>query len=195
MFVFRVYFSASSAFQNHSAPTSSISISVSPWRFLYFSNLTIHLNQLSCLQKIFIFHAVSFVLYHNFFCLFVGANVHQLLFVVFLNESCQFISSESLLMYLIQSCKNYAFYTVVKTFIFSSLDRCLLLRILWRVFEFVIISTFLCIIHVVALLHDPSYCFYGSSFLFSALMWYLFFLPWIIYNLLVFSMGHVTHST
>ena len=130
-----------------------------------------------------------------FFCLFVGANVHQLLFVVFLNESCQFISRECLLMYLIQSCRKYAFYTVVKTFIFSSLDRCLLLRILWRVFEFVIISTFLCIIHVVALLHDPSYCFYGSSFLFSALMWYLFFLPWIIYNLLVFSMGHVTHST
>ena len=110
----------------------------------------------------------------TFFCLFVGANVHQLLFVVFLNESCQFISRESLLMYLIQSCKKYAFYTVVKTFIFSSLDRCLLLRILWRVFEFVIISTFVCIIHVVALLHDPSYCFYGSSFLFSALMWYFF---------------------
>ena len=109
-----------------------------------------------------------------FFVYSLGANVHQLLFVVFLNESCQFIPRESLLMYLIQSCKKYAFYTVVKTFIFSSLGKRLLLRILWRVFEFVIISTFLCIIHVVALLRDPSYCFHESSFLFSALMWYFF---------------------
>ena len=126
----------------------------------------------------------------DFFSLFVGANAHQLLFVVFFNEICQFIARESLLMYLIQSCKKYALYTVVKTFIFSSLDRCFLSRILWRILEFVIISTFLCIIHVVALLRDPSYCF-----LFSALMGCFFLLQWIIYNLLVFSMGHVSHST
>lgn len=103
----------------------------------------------------------------------------------------------------IQNAKNMHSIYVLKGFVFSSSDRCLLLRIFFRILEFVVISTFFRIIslHYVLSLHYVA----GRSKVLVLLPWFIlsvlcvdivfFLLLWIISHLLVFSMGRLNHCT